>query len=137
MLHQAAHGQMPDSNTPANYKQTIEAALSTLTRMVIDISYAFNRESQSFDIDLLAPGIAHIVRCVQHHILTAKDFHNQKWLEDFEQLRRMLSYFNRRWVVAGTCSHFRTRVGANEKQEWSCTDSTRPWRCQWPCIDDL
>ncbi|KAK0101854.1 hypothetical protein ONS95_001333 [Cadophora gregata] len=101
MLHQTAHGQMPDSNTPANYKHTIEAALSTLTRMVIDISYAFNRESQSFNVDLLAPGVAHIVRCAQHHILTAKDFHNQRWLEDFEQLRRMLSYFNQRWAVAG------------------------------------
>lgn len=92
---------MPDSDTPANYKQTIEAALSTLTRMVIDISYAFNRESQTFNVDILPPGVAHIVRCAQHHILTAEDFHDQRWLEDFEQLRRMLSYFNRRWVVAG------------------------------------
>ena len=53
LLHQAAHGQMPDSDTPANYKQTIEAALSTLTRMVIDISYAFNRESHQFNLDIL------------------------------------------------------------------------------------
>ncbi|PVH72825.1 hypothetical protein DL98DRAFT_659822 [Cadophora sp. DSE1049] len=105
MLHQTAHGQLPDPDTPANYKQTIEAALSTLTRMVIDISYAFNRESQTFNVDHLAPGVAHIVRCAQHHILTAKDFHNQRWLEDFEQLRRMLTYFNRRWVVAGMELH--------------------------------
>ncbi|KAH9215266.1 hypothetical protein DL95DRAFT_446019 [Leptodontidium sp. 2 PMI_412] len=105
MLHQSAHGQMPDSDTPANYKQTIEAALSTLTRMVIDISYAFNRESQTFNVDILPPGVAHIVRCAQHHILTAEDFHDQRWLEDFEQLRRMLSYFNRRWVVAGLELH--------------------------------
>ncbi|KAL2060809.1 hypothetical protein VTL71DRAFT_8861 [Oculimacula yallundae] len=104
-LHHAAHMQVPDVDTPANYEQTIEAALSTLTRMVIDTSYGFNQQSQTFNIELLTPGVAHIVRCAQHHIVTAGNFHDQRWLEDFEQLRRMLSFFNRRWVVAGLELH--------------------------------
>lgn len=45
-------------------------ALNTMTRMVIDISYAFNKESSDFDIDMFAPAVSHIVKCAQQHILT-------------------------------------------------------------------
>src|SRR6187402_826058 len=78
-LHQTAHMQ-PDDETPPNYKETIAVALSTLTRMVIDISYAFNRECHRFNIEILSPAVAHIVRCAQYHILTAENFHDQRWM---------------------------------------------------------
>jgi hypothetical protein len=69
--------------------------------MMIDIAYAFNLEAGNFNIEILAPTTAHIVCCAQQHILTAKNFHDPKWLEDFDQLRKMLSYFNQRWILAG------------------------------------
>lgn len=69
--------------------------------MVIDIAYAFNMEVGTINIDILAPATQHIVCCAQQHILTAQDFNDRKWLEDFNQLRKMLNYFNQRWIVAG------------------------------------
>lgn len=90
-----------DINNNPRYRETVRVALNTITRMVIDIAYAFNLEVGSFNIDILAPATQHIVCCAQQHILTAEDFNDRKWLEDFNQLRKMLNYFNQRWVLAG------------------------------------
>ena len=90
-----------DINNNPRYRDTVKVALNTMTRMVIDIAYAFNHEIGTFNIDILAPAMMHIVCCAQQHILTAEDFNDRKWLEDFDQLRNVLSYFNRRWVLAG------------------------------------
>jgi hypothetical protein len=90
-----------DIDKNPRYRETVKAALNTITRMVIDIAYAFNLEIRTFNIEILAPATAHIVCCAQQHILTAEDFNDPKWLEDFDQLRKMLSYFNRRWILAG------------------------------------
>ncbi|KAE8442215.1 hypothetical protein EG329_003744 [Mollisiaceae sp. DMI_Dod_QoI] len=103
-LHHAVHVH-PDINNQMTYKEATELALNTLTRMVIDIAYAFNRECGNYDIELLHPALAHIVRCAQQHILTAEDFNDPQWLEDFDQLRKALGYFNRRWVLAGMELH--------------------------------
>lgn len=99
-LHQAVH-MHPDVNTPLNYQETTAAALNTLTRMVIDIAYAFNRECGSSDIEILHPAFMHIVRCAQQHLLTTENYNDPNWLEDFDQIRKVLVYFNRRWVLAG------------------------------------
>lgn len=91
----------PDFNLNLDYRATVDGALSTLTRMVIDIAASFNRECGTFIIDILSPSCMHLVRCAQHHIVACNDFRDPKWLEDFDQLRRMLGFFNRRWVLAG------------------------------------
>lgn len=83
------------------YGETVKVALNTLTRMVIDIAYAFNMEKESLNIEKLSPATQHIVCCAQQHILTAEDFNDRKWLEDFNQLRKLLGFFNQRWNVAG------------------------------------
>ncbi len=82
--------------------KTIEVALNTITRMDIDIAYTFNRESQNVCIDILARTITHIVRSAEQHIsaATMEDFREERWMQDFEQLRRVLGWFNRRWVPA-------------------------------------
>jgi hypothetical protein len=69
--------------------------------MVIDISSAFNIESKTMDLDILTPSIAHIVRSAQQHILIAGDFKSEQWLKDFEELRKMLTFINKRWPIAG------------------------------------
>jgi hypothetical protein len=92
--------QQDIDNNP-RYRETVKVALKTMTRMVIDIAYAFNMEVSTINLDILAPATQHIVCCAQQHILTAQDFNDRKWLEDFNQLRKMLSYFNQRWIVAG------------------------------------
>ena len=92
--------QQDIDNNP-RYRETVKVALKTMTRMVIDIAYAFNMEVGTINIDILAPATQHIVCCAQQHILTAQDFNDRKWLEDFNQLRKMLNYFNQRWIVAG------------------------------------
>jgi hypothetical protein len=92
--------QQDIDNNP-RYRETVKVALKTMTRMVIDIAYAFNMEVGTINLDILAPATQHIVCCAQQHILTAQDFNDRKWLEDFNQLRKMLSYFNQRWIVAG------------------------------------
>lgn len=96
--------QQDIDNNP-RYRETVKVALNTMTRMVIDIAYAFNLEVGTFNIEILAPATAHIVCCAQQHILTAENFNDRKWLEDFDQLRKMLSYFNQRWVLAGELHH--------------------------------
>lgn len=91
----------PDVNNQLHYQETTEAALNTLTRMVIDMVCAFNRECGTVDTETLHPAIAHIIRCAQQHILTSEDFNDPMWLEDFDQIRKVLAYFNRRWALAG------------------------------------
>lgn len=75
--------------------------LNTITRMVIDISFAFNVESKNLDLDILSPTIAHIARSAQQHIIMGGDFQSEQWLKDFEELRKMLKFFNQRWLMAG------------------------------------
>ncbi|KAN0105047.1 hypothetical protein V8E51_010792 [Hyaloscypha variabilis] len=99
-LHQTAAIQQDIDNNP-RYRETVKVALNTMTRMVIDIAYAFNMEVSTLNMDILAPATQHIVCCAQQHILTAEDFNDRKWLEDFNQLRKMLGYFNQRWILAG------------------------------------
>lgn len=94
-----------DINNNPRYRETVKVALNTITRMMIDITYAFNLEAATFNIESLAPKIAHIVCCAQQHILTAENFNDPKWLEDLDQLRKLLSYFNRRWSLAGEFLH--------------------------------
>jgi hypothetical protein len=105
-LHQTAAMQQDIDNNP-RYRETVKVALNTMTRMVIDIAYAFNMEVGTFNIEILAPATQHIVCCAQQHILTAEDFNDRKWLEDFNQLRKMLSYFNQRWILAGELHELR------------------------------
>lgn len=93
-----------DVNNQFTYQETTAAALNTLTRMMIDIAYAFNREGGNFDIETLHPAIAHLVRSAQQHILTAERYDNPIWLEDFDQIRKVLVFFNRRWALAGKFS---------------------------------
>ncbi len=71
--------------------------------MVIDIAYAFNRESHNINIDIVAPAMMHIARSADQHIsaATVEDLREERWMQDFEQLRQVLSWINRRWVLAG------------------------------------
>jgi hypothetical protein len=69
--------------------------------MVIDIATAFNGESQSFNLEVLAPTVAHIVKVAEQHIQTTENFHDPKWAKDFDQLQKMLRFFNLRWILAG------------------------------------
>ena len=96
------HGYSDGANCPQS-DEIARIALNGVTRMVIDIAHAFNRECvPDFDIETLAPSMAHIVRSAQQHVLVADDFKNPQWLLDFEELRKMLKYFNRRWSLAGS-----------------------------------
>ncbi|RDL35862.1 uncharacterized protein BP5553_06474 [Venustampulla echinocandica] len=79
----------------------IRVTLDTITRMVIDIAHAFNKECHTFDIETFPPSVADIVQCAQEHILMCQDFGNEQWIQDFEALRKMLQYFNKRWTLAG------------------------------------
>ena len=72
-----------------------------MTRMVIDISYAFNLESETIDLEILSPSVAHIARSAQQHIIKADSFNSEQWFRDFEELKKMLKFINRRWPVAG------------------------------------
>lgn len=100
-IHQAVHIHQ-DLNNQFSYQEPADAALNTLRRMMIDIAYAFNREGGNFDVELLQPTLAHILRSAHQHILTAEDYNNPIWLEDFDQIRRLLVFINRRWALAGT-----------------------------------
>ncbi|EPE31177.1 Zn2/Cys6 DNA-binding protein [Glarea lozoyensis ATCC 20868] len=82
------------------HAETVKATLDTVTRMVIDIARAFNASSADCDLETLAPTIAHIVRCAQQHIATCTDPRIERWLRDFEALRRMLGFFAGRWLGA-------------------------------------
>lgn len=84
------------------YAEISLIALNTLTRMVIDIAYSFNNESDGFDIDMFSPAISHIVKSAQQHISTGGELRTTLWEKDFEQLKNMLLFLNRRWNIAGT-----------------------------------
>lgn len=77
------------------------ASLSTLTRMVIDIAYAFNAAAPTFELDMFSPAISHIVKSAQQHILMGGETRTDIWQKDFDQLREMLAYLNQRWSLAG------------------------------------
>lgn len=99
-LHWAALNSDDIRRLP-NSAETIKVTLDTVTRMVIDIAHAFNAEVGEYNIEVLSPTIGHIVKCAQQHILTCKDFRNEQWGRDFEELRKMLRFFSRRWLLAG------------------------------------
>jgi hypothetical protein len=99
-LHKTTATQQDISHNPRD-REIVNVVLNTITRIMIDIAYAFNLEAGTFNIETLAPTTTHIVCCAQQHILTAQHFNDPKWLEDFDQLRKMLSYYNQRWVLAG------------------------------------
>jgi hypothetical protein len=92
---------LPEVSLYPEYREVARVTLNTITRMVIDISFAFNVESKNLDLDILSPSIAHIARCAQQHIIMAGKIQNQQWLTDFEELRKMLKFFNKRWHLAG------------------------------------
>lgn len=81
--------------------ESIKVTLDTVTRMVIDIAHAFNGEFGSCNVEVLSPAIGHIVKCAQHHIMMCKDFRNEQWIREFDELRKMLRFFTRRWLIAG------------------------------------
>lgn len=82
----------------------IRVTLDTITRMIIDIVYVLNKKIGICDIAALSPKFQHIVRCAQEHIMKCDDFHNPKWRQDLEELKKLLMYYNRRWTLAGDCS---------------------------------
>jgi hypothetical protein len=102
-LHWAALNS-EDIRRRSNSAENIKVTLDTVTRMVIDIAHAFNVEAADYNIEVLAPTIDHIVKCAQQHILMCKDFRNEQWLRDFEELRKMLRFLARRWLLAGTAN---------------------------------
>ncbi|KAG9230350.1 hypothetical protein BJ875DRAFT_158443 [Amylocarpus encephaloides] len=103
-LHWAAL-KSEDIRSRSNATESIRVTLNTVTRMVIDIAYAFNAERSDGNSEVLAPTIGHIVRCTQQHISTCNDFGNEKWRRDFEELRTMLRFFARRWLLASRELH--------------------------------
>lgn len=90
-----------DTNEYPGYRQTAEIAQDTMTRIIINVAYTFNQESQGINVETLSPTIGHIVRAAERYLLTAVNSQNRQWLEDFDQLRRVLSLFDRRWRLAG------------------------------------
>jgi hypothetical protein len=100
ILHQKVLFQ-PEIGMHPDCLEIVRVTLNTLTRMVIDISFAFNIESKNLDLDILSPSIAHIVRSAQQHIIMAGNVQSDQWRKDFEELRKMLKFFNKRWLVAG------------------------------------
>jgi hypothetical protein len=95
----------PDVGVHGQYPGIARIALNSLTRMVIDIAYAFNVEMDTFDIDLFSPSISHIVKCAQQHIVMGGELRTNVWHKDFEQLKKMLAYLNQRWSLAGKDEH--------------------------------
>lgn len=91
-------------------REIARVTLNTISRMVIDISVAFNVESRNLDLDILCPSISHIVRSAQQHVVMTGDVKSEEWLKDFEELRKMLKFFNKRWPIAGMRS--RSQVAA-------------------------
>jgi hypothetical protein len=90
-----------DIEARTSCKAAIASALHTITRMVIDIAYHFNSECHAFNIKILCPAVKHIVRCAQQHVLMRANFEDKQWIRDFKELRKMLSFFNQRWTIAG------------------------------------
>ena len=97
-LHEYASRQ---PNFRPECQTTNKITLDTITRMIIDISYSFNIACNEISVDILSPAVMHIVRCAQQHILMADNFQDKKWVQDFDELRKMLAFFNQRWVLAG------------------------------------
>ncbi len=54
--------------------------------MVIDIAYAFNRESKNMDSDATAPDVTHVVKCAEQLLLTPQECRDRKWEGDFDQV---------------------------------------------------
>jgi hypothetical protein len=98
ILHENASRQ---PNLHPECQATIKVTLDTITRMIIDISYSFNIECNTINIEILSPAVMHIARSAQQHILMADNFQDKKWMQDFDELRKMLTFINQRWVLAG------------------------------------
>ena len=99
-MHQKVFLQ-PEVALYPEHLEIARATLNTITRMVVDISSAFNLESKNIDLEILSPSIAHIAVCAQQHLVMAGDFQSEQWLRDFEELRKMLKFINKRWRLAG------------------------------------
>jgi hypothetical protein len=86
--------------------QEAQATLNTMTRMVVDISYACNGECGTFDLEMSCPTVTHIMYCANQHISVAVEARDEKWHRDFESLKETLRFFEQRWPLAGTVPHY-------------------------------
>jgi len=79
-------------------------ALSSISRVVADIAYAFNTKSNDLNIDIIGPAVSYIPRCAQQLAMIAPEFRTARWQPDIEELRKFLCYINQRWTIAGGLS---------------------------------
>ncbi|TVY73163.1 hypothetical protein LSUE1_G005657 [Lachnellula suecica] len=99
-LHGSAAMDLDITNRP----EWIRITLSTITRMVIDLCYSFNKYTADFlDIAVMSPTLQHIARCAREHIITCVDLQDTQWQQDLEELRKILRHYNKRWTAAGMC----------------------------------
>lgn len=115
-LHHSA-ATVPDDHISSGSAESIRITLKTITRMVIDVAYAFNAESASLDMGRVSPYIAHVVKCANQHIMMRGHSQRDQWYRDFEELKKMLEYYSLRWIGPGT--HRKT------SQQKCCTDKSK------------
>ncbi|KAH6673299.1 hypothetical protein B0J14DRAFT_700321 [Halenospora varia] len=99
-LHHSA-ATVPDDHISSGSAESIRITLKTITRMVIDVAYAFNAESASLDMGRVSPYIAHVVKCANQHIMMRGHSQRDQWYRDFEELKKMLEYYSLRWIGPG------------------------------------
>lgn len=100
-LHEAVLSQSSNVSGLTKCKNCSANALSTIARIVIDMSYSFNRDISNSDINALSPACSHIIRAAWQHIKIVDDLRDDIWNQDFDTLKKTLEYFHHRWTIAG------------------------------------
>jgi hypothetical protein len=73
-----------------------------MTRIVIDIAYAFNENFSKFNMTAISPSYPFIVyKAAMEHLLV-DNVGGDKWMKDFSALRKCCWYFSHRWTIAST-----------------------------------
>jgi hypothetical protein len=101
MLHEAVLTQSSKVTDLDRCKNCAEGALSTVGRIVIEMSYSFNRNIPGLDIGAIPPACSHISRVIRQYTVIIDYKGDDVWDQDLANLKKTLECFHQRWPVAG------------------------------------
>jgi hypothetical protein len=103
-LHREEYPSLDAIATDTFAKPSLDSicVLQAMTRIVIDISYAFNEHFSEFNMAAISPSYPFIVYKAAMELLLADEVGGDGWMKDFCTLRTCCWYFSHRWTVAST-----------------------------------
>lgn len=114
LLHGRTWELMNSSAGPSDRKSTAQMALSSSTRMVIDIARRFHMDLAFIDLPALPlPATYCVYRATMFYIhFAGDDFLGPEWLSNLDSLKSTLGHFSKRWNVGSEYQLNKSRNGS-------------------------